>query len=428
MLILLQREQAMKPALILTISLLISGCSSFGKGVTEAFLEKQDAEDTRACQVYGDSFDGIEPNLTKTGSKTKVLMVHGVGHHVPGYSAEFLEKLAKELNLTVMNRSHKELSLTDPFDTSKQLGTLRVKRLTNEDASKELLYYELSWSAITAPEKSALEYDNSGEYSYRRADINDMLKKFSNDTAPDPMIYFGDKHDAILTSFRQSFCWMVRSDWESLPSKTSEFCNPMVTQTIENLINDNYSVVSHSLGSRITIDALQSYIELFSDDNKTLNDPEMKAKIVSAFKNQTIPLYMLSNQLPMLQMGQRLPEVTDSKAAYCSPAGSHYNERILTKTSIIAFSDPNDLLSYAIPYGYAKEKIDSRFCVDITNININVANVIDLLGLGTLANLLTAHTGYDSDDRVVALIAKGIGNPNTAPLVQERCEWIRLVD
>ena len=137
---------------------------------------------------------------------------------------------------------------------------------------------------------------------------------------------------------------------------------------------------------------------------------------------------MLSNQLPLLQMGQKLPEVTNAKAVYCSTGGNHYDERMLTKTSIIAFSDPNDLLSYAIPYGYAKEKIDSRFCVDITNININVANVTDLLGFGTIANPLTAHTGYESDDRVVALIAKGIGNPNTSPLVQERCEWIRLVD
>ena len=418
----------MKTWLILIFPIIISGCSSFGKGVAEAFLEKQEDEDTRACQVFGDSFGGIEPNLTRTGSRTKVLMVHGVGHHVPGYSAQFLEKLAKNLKLTVINRDHKELSLTDPFDPNKQLGTLRVKRLTNEDASKELLFYELSWSAITAPEKLELEYDNSGEYSYRRADINDMFKKFANDTGPDPMIYFGNKHDDILTSFRQSFCWMIKSEWESLPAKSSEFCNPMAEQSLENLTNDNYSVVSHSLGSRITIDAFQSFLDIFRDKNKAFGKPELKAKIINAFKNQEIPLYMLSNQLPVLQLGQKLPEVTNAKADYCSPEGSHYNERMLNKTSIIAFSDPNDLLSYAIPYGYANEKIDSRFCVDITNININVANVIDLMGMGTMANPLTAHTGYDSDDRVVALIAKGIGNPNTSPLVQERCEWFKLVD
>ena len=41
---------------------------------------------------------------------------------------------------------------------------------------------------------------------------------------------------------------------------------------------------------------------------------------------------------------------------------------------------------------------------------------------------MEAHTGYDTDDRVVALIAKGIGTPHTAPIVKERCEWTELVD
>lgn len=98
----------MKSALILSLSLLISGCASLGKGVAEAFLEKQEEEDTRLCHVYGESFGGIEPNFAESQGKTKVLMVHGVGHHIPDYSTEFMEKLAKELSLTVMDRKYKE--------------------------------------------------------------------------------------------------------------------------------------------------------------------------------------------------------------------------------------------------------------------------------------------------------------------------------
>ena len=44
-----------------------------------------------------------------------------------------------------------------------------------------------------------------------------------------------------------------------------------------------------------------------------------------------------------------------------------------------------------------------------------------LLGLGEVANPLSAHTGYDADERVGALIAKGAGNPGVAPVVAERC-------
>jgi hypothetical protein len=49
-------------------------------------------------------------------------MVHGVGHHIPGYSTILLEKLAKELDLPVMESPYKELTLDDREDPLKNLG------------------------------------------------------------------------------------------------------------------------------------------------------------------------------------------------------------------------------------------------------------------------------------------------------------------
>jgi hypothetical protein len=45
-----------------------------------------------------------------------------------------------------------------------------------------------------------------------------------------------------------------------------------------------------------------------------------------------------------------------------------------------------------------------------------------------MANPLDAHIGYDTDDRVIALIAKGIGNSNTAKIVKDRCRWVETID
>ncbi len=163
------------------LSVVLSACSSFGKGVAEAFLDEQDEEDTKICEIIGKSFAGIEPSIVDNKGKSKVLKIHGVGHHIPGYSTEFLEKLADELGLPVRNSGYKEIQLTHPRFPDKKLGILRVKRLLNEKQTKELLYYELTWSEITAQTKEELEYDTSGEYSCRRVEINDMLKKFSND-------------------------------------------------------------------------------------------------------------------------------------------------------------------------------------------------------------------------------------------------------
>ncbi len=410
--------------LLITItSIYISGCSSFGKGITEALLEKTEEEDTRICEVWGEGFRGLNAHLDNNKGKMKVLMIHGVGDHQPGYSTQFFEKLAKELDLSVTTKAHKNITLHDPEDLEKSLGNLRINRYLNKQRTQELMFYELTWSEITAKEKEVLAYDNSGEYSFRRAEINDLMKKFSNDTGPDPIIYLGESRIDILKSFAQSFCWMTYGNWDELPKNNSSICK---LPDISAIINDHYAFISHSLGSRITIDGLQ---RIASELEKlAASGDSYQANIKEVFKTKEIPIYMMSNQLPMLQLGRKLPEVSDQQNAYCSDKGEKYSERMLTKTPIIAFSDPNDLLSYAIPPGFVEKYLDSRLCINVTNININVAHVYDIFGLGKLANPMDAHIGYDTDDRVVALIAKGIGSSDTAALVNDRCRWIETIE
>lgn len=404
---------------LLVITVQLNGCASLGKGVAEAFLEKQQAVDTRLCEIWGKPFKGISPFLDNKQGKMKVLMVHGVGDHLPGYSTQFIEKLAAELNLPVMSSKYKNITLTNRHDTSKNLGNLRITRLLSKDQSKELLFYELTWSVITAKQKEVLAYDNSGEYSFRRAEVNNLMKKFSNDTGPDPIIYLGESRDDILVSFGQSFCWMSKSKWDDLPDNVTQACSFNDDTAAANMLVDQYAFISHSLGSRIVIDGMQRIASLL--DRRDVDFTE-------ALKNKEIPIYMMSNQLPMLQLGRKLPDVSNQKAAYCQASGEKYNQRMLAKTPIIAFSDPNDLLSYAIPQGFVEKYLDSRLCIDVTNVNINVATIFDAFGLGKLANPLDAHVGYDTDDRVVALIAKGIGNKNTAKVVNDRCRWVETID
>ncbi len=410
------------PFLLITISL--SGCASFGEGVANAVMKKSEEDDVRVCQVWGKPIIGIEYGLLNKQAETHVLMVHGVGNHEPGYATEFMEKLSAELDLNVRSRITKNITLTDPRDTNKNLGNLRITHLLNKSGSKDLLFYELTWSEITAKEKALLDFDNSGEYTFRRTKINNMLKQFANDTGPDPIIYLGESRTDILRAFAQSFCWMVQGGWDKLPDSGKHACSGLNASQV---VEDNYVFVSHSLGSRITIDGMQF---ITAEIHNAVKDKKVDgyADLITGLKSKTIPLYMLSNQLPMLQLGRELPKVTNQKENYCTKGAPHYEDRLVNKTSIIAFTDPNDLLSYAIPPGFSDKYLDSRLCTEITNININIANIIDVLGLGEIANPMDAHVGYDTDDRVVALIAKGIGTPYTASIVKERCEWTELVD
>ena len=73
-----------------------------------------------------------------------------------------------------------------------------------------------------------------------------------------------------------------------------------------------------------------------------------------------------------------------------------------------------------------RDHVDSRLCPKQVNVTINIAPVSDLLGLGEFANPLAAHLDYDDDERVIGLITRGIGQPETAPVVKERCSWLEV--
>lgn len=426
-------KRTLKPRWLLpslSIVLLLSGCASIGKGAMEAFLEKSENEDTRQCQVWGQPFTGIQTEIANKNKHTKVLFVHGVGDHIPGYTTEFLEKLAKDLNLNARSAEQKNIGLTTPLLGDKNLGNLRITHLLNEQNGQELTFYELTWSEITRAEKQMLAFDTSGDYDFRRAKINGLLKKFSNDAGADPVIYGGESRIPILAAFGQSFCWMATGDWKDLPKSGKQACTGLDDSAADRIAKDNYVFISHSLGSRIVTDGLDrltgilAHPEKYTASNKSVM---MSSKAVEAMQNKHIAIYMLSNQLPMLQLGRKPPEVAGQDASYCEANGANYKKRMFNETDIVAFSDPNDLLSYAIPAEFAEKYIDSRLCADITNVNINIAKVMDAFGLADLANPMQAHVGYDTDDRVVALIAKGIGTKAEAPLIKQRCEFTKEV-
>jgi len=404
---------------------LLEGCASIGKGIVQGLMEDSQEKDTRACQIWSGGFEGINASIDKTEGKTKVLMVHGVGHHIPGYSTILIENLMRELELPEMATPYKELTLSDPWFPSKNLGNLRLTRLLSKDQTRELLFYELTWSSISDPEKEVLAYDNSGEQTFRRAEFNAKMKKFSNDAISDPLIYLGEKQEDIQKSVGQSYCWMISHAWDGFPSGIHKPCNLTVSRLYENAEKDDFIFISHSLGSRITIDALQRIAGMINNKSLQKKFPELE-KVHHAIQNKTVTIFMLSNQLPLLQLGRSLPDVLNEHENYCLPEGSKYSERLANKTHIVAFSDPNDLLSYVIPVGFKDKYLDSRMCTEVSNISLNVAYVVDVFGFSEVANPMEAHTGYDHDERVVALMAHGLSEHDMAPIIKERCLWIKL--
>ena len=418
-------------SLLALSTLLLAGCESFGRGVTQAVLDsnQENATDSRNCEVEGRPFDGIEPYLAKqdglppfgepVGSRpeVKVLYVHGIGTHAPGHGTALRENLGKSLGLDIRAPRPKRIVIASPTFPNQNLGEINVSRLTNEQRTRDLLFYELTWSPITQPDKDLLAFDKEESYVLRRAGVNQAMRTFVNDVAPDPLAYSGQKREPILVSVTQSICWVVSRSWSELPELTEgQYCGVATPGLGSRVDLDDFVIISHSLGSRAVIDALQRLTNL------PLNaDPEAK-RIAAAFRQRDLQIFMLSNQLPLLEAGREGQQVVNQIDAYCGPNPSKPG-RFFGKTELIAFSDPNDLMSYPIPDQFADKLIDSRLCPSVTNVTINVVSVNSLLGLGDVANPLSAHLGYAADERVGGLMAQGAGHPNVAPVVADRCTF-----
>ena len=415
---------------------LLAGCSSFGEGVTRGLLGQSDepAADTRLCEVSGPAFSGILPMLERQAGYPplaeagpgrpilKVIMVHGVGTHVPGYSARLSANLAQALGLGVVAPEPKGFPIEAPAFPGEALGELNVTRHTNAARDREMLFYELTWSPISQPAKEGYAFDDTALYAHKRATLNNAFKHFVNDVAADPLVYTGVGRERIQASVAQALCWALSADWQGLPDE-QQICTPGSPNFASRLDDDEFVFITHSLGSRITTDALERLARLMKELG--VQHPQI-GPLAQAFRERDVKIFMLANQLPLLQSGLEPASVRDSVPAYCRADGGHYGERLFAETELIAFSDPNDLLSYPIPDRYVRDYVDSRLCPKQVNVTINVASVSSLLGFGEFANPLAAHLDYEDDERVIGLITRGIGKPETAPVVEERCTWLEV--
>ena len=179
--------------------------------------------------------------------------------------------------------------------------------------------------------------------------------------------------------------------------------------------------ISHSLGSRIIMDALGEIVDTLGRAQVMADYPALVADL----QEKEISVFMLSNQLAFLQIGLPAPNVFGQIDGYCRADGEYYSQRAFKKLNVVAFNDPNDLLSYSITQDFVDRYLDSRMCPVVTNIHINVANPISALGI-EVVNPIAAHGNYNSDDRVIELISHGNRHLEQNQWLSGRCRMITL--
>jgi hypothetical protein len=227
-----------------------------------------------------------------------------------------------------------------------------------------------------------------------------------------------------LAATQQAICWMLAGDEApETGANQGQICGISALSRLSGLRKYNIVFISHSLGSRIIMDALTEIVDTLGQARTVAEYPALVADL----QEKEMSVFMLSNQLANLQIGLPAPNVFGQIDSYCRVDGEHYAQRAFKKLNIVAFNDPNDLLSFSIPRDFVDRYLDSRLCPVVTNVNVNVANPISAFGI-EVVNPISAHGNYDSDERVIELITRGNRHLEQNQQLSGRCRMITIED
>jgi hypothetical protein len=345
----------------------------------------------RPAVVVRDStpFPGIASLVQNgNGRPLDVILVHGMCTHDAAWANRSIDRIAGVVSANVPQQAAAAGSGVQLIERTQQIGNTPVR------------FHALVWSPMTTPLKRQLEYDNTGtptdcsaggtgECKPKRASLNAYVKdNLLNDCLADAVIYEGASHDAIRDAMIESVSRIIES-------------NPNGDRTL--------AVVAESLGSKILFDALSAMLES--------RQPRTQALGLQAARRLGL-LYMAGNQLPILGLAeQELDGRPGAPTASAStPAAPDSLQRFLelrrrqaapraesvARLAVIAFTDPNDLLSYRLlPARYAAP--------DVAVADVLVSNARTWLGV--IENPVAAHLDYLANPDVANLIA--CGWPNT---------------
>jgi hypothetical protein len=337
------------------------------------------------------TFDGLLSlaESLPASSSLKVLWIHGMCTHPPSWVDDRISRLVASIG------GRAEMVGMRPVDGHG--ATLRTERIVLPSRTIEVVF--LSWSPLTAAYKAALAYDHSknhgGDFPYARATLNRELKRgLINDCMTDVVVYGGANGVNIRRAAEEAVC-------EAMGGRADgAICDVAPGRAPAAL-----AFVTESLGSKLVFDAI---LEIWAAA-ETSEDKTAVERVALSLAN-TRMMYMVANQLPLLDVaGSSTAGAARERPANRSNTRDvfHLFSRARAKApstaepmTVIAFSDPNDLLSYRIVPGHLAGNLK-----DFRVVNVIVSN--DATYFDYVERPDTAHCGYTWNPHVFGMMAKG---------------------
>ena len=264
-----------------------------------------------------------------------MLYVHGIGTHVPGrrhLAAPDPGQVAGPRRPGAAAEADRDRAARSFPDQN--LGEINVTRLTDEQHERDLLFYELTWSPITQPDKDLIAFDKEQDYVLRRAAVNQAMRSFVNDIAPDPLAYAGQKREPILVSVDPVD---LLGGLAQLERAAGADRGPVLRPGPARLRQpDDARRLRHRQPQ--PGQPGDARCPAAADQRPVTDDPGCR-RVADQFKHRDLQLFMLSNQLPLLEAGREGQQVTGQVGAYCGP-GPTKPGRFFAKTELDRLQRP----------------------------------------------------------------------------------------
>jgi hypothetical protein len=333
---------------------------------------------------FENDFDGLNAAASRAnsaGGTLRILFVHGMGHHDPGYSQPLMQGIAARLNLSNTGTSRRININKESHD----YGEVNIANYSSSEG-KKVRAYELTWSATTdALKGKQFAFDDT--FGSDRVLVNRQLKtKLINDALADPVLYIGHYRNHMQFPIMRAI-EAILHDYES---------------------QDELAIITQSLGSYMSYDTLLK----MSRGERIMGEKEYSADVVQDLIGHTNYVFMLANQLPLLELSEvtnplPLRHAADTAVKELAkirrqnkPRARQQQQPAPFALHLVAFSDPNDLLSYPLDKG----SISGSTTVVYSNVIVSVERSAIL---GVFAWPMTAHTGHEKSKVVMDLLAFG---------------------
>jgi len=178
------------------------------------------------------------------------------------------------------------------------------------------------------------------------------------------------------------------------------------------------SAITQSLGSYMCYDTLLK----MSRGERIMGEKEYSADVVRDLIGHTNYVFMLANQLPLLELSEvsnpvPLAHASDTAVKALAEIRRQNKPKLRPQQPpaplalhFVAFSDPNDLLSYPLDQNSVSGKT-----IEYSNVVVSVERSAIL---GVFAWPMTAHTGHEKSKVVMDLLAFGHTGSDSHPASQ----------